>query len=536
MADPMDTSNSEGRIALKVQSQSGNEVHFSVKPTIRFKKIMTAYCAAQGKEMKETRFLYQGMRLQEEETPGELTMEDGDIIEAVTEQIGGQPPVVSNTKTFITIKVRCDEGEVSFKIPPTTPMKRLMEKFCERRGVQLEKTNFLYDGQRLTGNETAEQLDMEEEDSIDAVEIHELGPRITLQFNSPNGNVRIMRIRTKAPLGTVMAEYWEREGIFSTQIRFLYQGVRLQLDQTPEQLEMEDGDSVDVAYEQLGGGPNDLPDKLITIKVRYYDDVQMAFKIKPTYPMKKLMEKFCERRGTQFENTKFLYDGQRLTGDETAEGLAMEDEDSIDAVDMQESGSRTTRSPQMQEPGSRTTLRQLMNGTSSRTTRPQQMNGTGSRMTLQFDAHNGNVRMMKIRSKSPLGKIMEEYREQQGVSKDMIRFLYQGTRLMGTETPDEMEMEDGDSVDVTYQQLGGGPEDQFLNIKVKSRNTETFFKIKPKTVMKRVMDKYCERQDVKREDVRFLFDGMRVDETQTAEELGMEDGDHVDVMDEQLGG
>ena len=35
--------------------------------------------------------------------------------------------------------------------------------------------------------------------------------------------------------------------------------------------------------------------------------------------------------------------------------------------------------------------------------------------------------------------------------------------------------------------------------------------------------------------IRFLFDGSRINETQTPEELGMEDGDVIDVMVEQQG-
>jgi small ubiquitin-related modifier len=38
------------------------------------------------------------------------------------------------------------------------------------------------------------------------------------------------------------------------------------------------------------------------------------------------------------------------------------------------------------------------------------------------------------------------------------------------------------------------------------------------------------------QNVRFLFDGERVHETQTPKDLNMENGDEIDVVIEQVGG
>ena len=57
------------------------------------------------------------------------------------------------------------------------------------------------------------------------------------------------------------------------------------------------------------------------------------------------------------------------------------------------------------------------------------------------------------------------------------------------------------------------------------------------------MDAYCQKQSVKfslfqlaANNVRFLFDGERLHETQTPKELHMENGDEIDVLVEQVGG
>lgn len=56
-------------------------------------------------------------------------------------------------------------------------------------------------------------------------------------------------------------------------------------------------------------------------------------------------------------------------------------------------------------------------------------------------------------------------------------------------------------------------ENQHLNIKVTDNNNEVFFKIKRTTQLKKLMDAFCERQGKAPGSVRFLFDGTRVQGT-----------------------
>lgn len=54
---------------------------------------------------------------------------------------------------------------------------------------------------------------------------------------------------------------------------------------------------------------------------------------------------------------------------------------------------------------------------------------------------------------------------------------------------------------------------EHLNIKVTDNNNEVFFKIKRTTQLKKLMDAFCERQGKNASSVRFLFDGSRVQPT-----------------------
>ncbi|POS85398.1 ubiquitin-like protein [Erysiphe pulchra] len=58
---------------------------------------------------------------------------------------------------------------------------------------------------------------------------------------------------------------------------------------------------------------------------------------------------------------------------------------------------------------------------------------------------------------------------------------------------------------------------EHLNIKVTDNNNEVFFKIKRTTPLKKLMDAFCERQGKSPASVRFLFEGSRVQQTDSPE-------------------
>ncbi|XP_021763483.1 small ubiquitin-related modifier 1-like [Chenopodium quinoa] len=76
-------------INLKVKGQDGNEVFFRTKRTTALKKLMGAYCDRQSVDVESIAFLFDGRRLRGEQTPDELEMEDGDEIDAMLHQTGG---------------------------------------------------------------------------------------------------------------------------------------------------------------------------------------------------------------------------------------------------------------------------------------------------------------------------------------------------------------------------------------------------------------------------------------------------------------
>ncbi|KAI1722317.1 ubiquitin-2 like rad60 SUMO-like domain-containing protein [Ditylenchus destructor] len=77
-------------IKLKVVGQDSNEVHFRVKFGTSMGKLKKSYAERTGVSVNTLRFLFDGRRINDEDTPKSLEMEEDDVIEVYQEQVGGR--------------------------------------------------------------------------------------------------------------------------------------------------------------------------------------------------------------------------------------------------------------------------------------------------------------------------------------------------------------------------------------------------------------------------------------------------------------
>jgi len=77
-------------INIKVVSSTGEEVFFKIKRNTKLSKLQLAYAQKIGKDVGTIRFLYDGDRINEEDTPQSLEMEENDAIDVMVEQVGGR--------------------------------------------------------------------------------------------------------------------------------------------------------------------------------------------------------------------------------------------------------------------------------------------------------------------------------------------------------------------------------------------------------------------------------------------------------------
>ncbi|BDA40923.1 probable small ubiquitin-related modifier 3 [Coccomyxa sp. Obi] len=76
-------------VNIKVVAQDGNIIQFKIKRKAQLRKLMTAYVERLGLQEGSVIFLHEGTRVQREQTPNDLDMEDEAQLEVMMAQEGG---------------------------------------------------------------------------------------------------------------------------------------------------------------------------------------------------------------------------------------------------------------------------------------------------------------------------------------------------------------------------------------------------------------------------------------------------------------
>lgn len=84
------SSSDDEYIRLRViTSDLTNEVHFRVKSATSLGRLKRSYCSKLGHQVDELRFVFDGHRITDDDTPKSLNMENDDVIEIYQERTGG---------------------------------------------------------------------------------------------------------------------------------------------------------------------------------------------------------------------------------------------------------------------------------------------------------------------------------------------------------------------------------------------------------------------------------------------------------------
>ncbi|CAO2172097.1 unnamed protein product [Urochloa humidicola] len=83
-----------------------------------------------------------------------------------------------------------------------------------------------------------------------------------------------------------------------------------------------------------------------------------------------------------------------------------------------------------------------------------------------------------------------------------------------------------------------GEDGALINVKVKSQiAADVFFRIKRDVKLRRLMDMYCGKHSLDPRAVMFLdSDGCNIRPAQTPDDVGLKDGDEIDILLKQNGG
>ena len=156
---------------------------------------MNAYCNRLPQSRDGVRFMFDGVQIEEAQTPAQLSMKDGDVrssVEPLTLYVSSSQIVCPRVRQIIEVIKRAKKRKSSsgtssgtssesiqvrtidengnailFALKPTTPLQHLMQAYCNRQGMDMKNLRFMYYSMRIEGAQTPADLDMEDGDTID---------------------------------------------------------------------------------------------------------------------------------------------------------------------------------------------------------------------------------------------------------------------------------------------------------------------------------------------------------------------------------
>lgn len=171
----------------------------------------------------------------------------------------------------ITIRVKDQNGEETmFKVKRSTKMAKVFNTYAGKKGVEVKSMRFMLDGEAVDHDSTPSDLDLEDNDQIDCF-LQQVGGAsddegagsggdaksedapITIRVKDQTGEETMFKIKKSTKMRKVFEAYASRKGVDVNALRFLLDGERIQENDSPKMLELEDEDQIDCVLQQLGG-------------------------------------------------------------------------------------------------------------------------------------------------------------------------------------------------------------------------------------------------------------------------------------------
>ncbi|KAK2957652.1 putative Ubiquitin domain containing protein [Blattamonas nauphoetae] len=85
----------------------------------------------------------------------------------------------------------------------------------------------------------------------------------------------------------------------------------------------------------------------------------------------------------------------------------------------------------------------------------EQTTDKGIHLNVKVRSATGEEVYFKIKKNTALKKLMDAYCTRENLIPASVRFMFDGNRLKPTDTPEKLDMEDGDMIDASVEQTGG---------------------------------------------------------------------------------
>ncbi|ODN83996.1 hypothetical protein L202_00031 [Cryptococcus amylolentus CBS 6039] len=87
--------------------------------------------------------------------------------------------------------------------------------------------------------------------------------------------------------------------------------------------------------------------------------------------------------------------------------------------------------------------------------KPEEPVADPNTLNIKIVSTNGEEVFFKIKKTTKLNKLKTAYADRVGTDVGSIRLIFDGERILDHQTAADLDLEDGDSLDVVLQQVGG---------------------------------------------------------------------------------
>ncbi|XP_070573406.1 NFATC2-interacting protein-like [Ptychodera flava] len=158
---------------VKIRCKLGVQ-RYDMKMTDRFGVIMKSLAGKLNVDSERILLTLKDDSIVAEDTPLSTNLQITDIIDCVVVDVNAatsDPNDVSESDNdYVQIKVQGkDKSKKIISIKRTDPLERLMEEYSSWKQIPRNKVTFFFDGDKLSPQNTPQDLDMETDDVIDVM-------------------------------------------------------------------------------------------------------------------------------------------------------------------------------------------------------------------------------------------------------------------------------------------------------------------------------------------------------------------------------
>lgn len=81
--------------------------------------------------------------------------------------------------------------------------------------------------------------------------------------------------------------------------------------------------------------------------------------------------------------------------------------------------------------------------------------GQSDQLNIQVQNSDGSKVKFRVKRVTRMEKVFEAYCKKMGLNINQIRFIFDGNKIGKQQTPEELELEDNDLIEVVVEQTGG---------------------------------------------------------------------------------